>query len=93
VIATGKFYCSDDCRNAAYYHFYFAIAILCLISLPTSIIVYFQSPVGELRDFMMWVFYMSIIGAIGGIAYTWESKRIRMRVSKNSKSLKTSELE
>jgi hypothetical protein len=93
VIATGKFYCSDDCRNAAYYQCFISMAILSIIGLPSSIIAYLLLPTGDFRDFMLYLFYISIVGIVAGLAYTVESKKVRLQLSKNSKSMKISETE
>jgi hypothetical protein len=90
VIGTGKFYCSDKCLGAAYYRCFMFFTILSIVGLPSCIIAYFILPVGEFRDFSLYLFYMSIVGIVGGLAYTWESKKMRAQAAKNSKSMKTS---
>jgi hypothetical protein len=90
VIGTGRFYCSYNCLEAAYFRCYLSIAILSIVGLPSCLIAYFLLPIGDIRDFSLYLFYVSIVGIVGGLAYAWESKKIRSQVAKNSKSTKAS---
>ncbi|MBN2229253.1 MAG: hypothetical protein JW779_06625 [Candidatus Thorarchaeota archaeon] len=86
VIGTGKSYCSDNCCDAAYYRFYVLMLIVSVIGFPTSIIAYFTLNLEEYRQFAEFLFYAFAIGLVAGICYTYESRKVRSQVSKNSRS-------
>lgn len=87
VIATGKFYCSDGCLKAAYYRLFRFIWVASIICIPLSIFAYFSLESGAFKELALYLFYVFLVGVIGGLAYFIESKMAQSRISKNSESV------
>jgi hypothetical protein len=85
ILVSGKFYCSFECRDAAYYRIYIGSSLLCLFGLIVSMSAYISIDYPQVRELGLYLSLMCLIGTAGGLYLTRNSRLARNKIQKNAR--------